>query len=247
MYEAYIDFLISNRKLIEKDILIICSEWKAYKIAPFNDPRSQEELEDPRLFDFLFEKQIRVRSDVMLATMKMANQYDSELFFDHPRELAAYRAILEYWGTQKTAPKPLDDVVASAEIDISAETLTDNDLVDIRLNDAVFDEWRQSFSRALSVSSVADFQEEMRDGIRRLLVNRSPLLKGIPRNFLFGLLSGGATMLITQDPLASVGVGAGVGTGLEFVSHYLEDLGHRNQMRAQNALLSHYTALITSH
>ena len=239
-YQEYVDFLINNRILIDKGILVICSDRQAYEVAPVNrDPNKDVDADigasvgaklreqDPDLY-------VGDTIGRILSYMKLTDDLNAVEFFDNQHYLNIYIALHNYWQAKyKEPPVP---VTFKSRFDLSAERLTDQDFVNIRLNDDVFEQWRIDLEEALQANTKEEFQDKMEEGIRKFEKKSMPIWKGVPKSLIFGTLSG----ILTGNPL----VGAGIGTGFEVIDRIIQNKLTRSRTTAKNSLLRHYTALI---
>lgn len=247
-YEAYIDFLIANRPLIDNHILIITSDEEAYDIAPVN--RDSHKYADPDISEHVramlpseYEQEretIGRQVSRHLAYMTLSDTFDAEEFFDTKFDLAVYLLILDYWQV-KLSEKAVKNAYFKGDIRISAEHLSNEDFINIRLNDDSFGHWREDLQYALAEETTDSFRDRMREGFDRVNKFLPPrLTEGMTKSFIYGLLTGVVTE-IAGLPLLPATI---LGLGVETFDRTLRRKAEEAKGNGRASLRKHYSAML---
>ena len=236
-----------------KDVLVISSYRSAYELAPVN--QEPHKYEDAVITVFVrnalqelykeYQPFLGEQISRMLAYIALTDHLHSDEFIDDQFQLDLYRTVYRYWDVSVDCDHP-SSIEFRDELRISTEHLRNQDFIDIRLKDELFEQWRTNFSSALEADDKKGYADRMQLGIRHLQEKIPPLMEGIPLNFVLGILSGALAARIPSDPVSGTAIGAVVGTGLEVVGRSMRRKQERNEIRAKGALSMHYAALLRS-
>jgi len=254
-YKNYIDFLISNKELVDKNILVVCSDKQAYELSQINEDTNEYVIPDViNHVREIVQNQSSVRRDDLglqvsriLAYIALTYRIDSDEFVDTQNQLELHQAIWDYWGKKNSLN--LGNVMFREDIRINTEKLSNKDFVDIRLNDETFIRWRDNFATALATKDEKEFKNIMDEGYNKLQENATPsLIQGAPKTFLIGILGGALTTLIFPGLLAGILGGAAIGVGTDVLDKAINREKVKKEISSRNAMRNHYhyTALIRS-
>ncbi len=247
-YDDYIDFLIRNKLLIDNNILIICSDRAAFETAPVVE--EPEKFTDSNLIPFVREKLINEYPELdsddiirILGYLALTDKLNADDFIDSRYYLEVYRSIYAFWEKAVDYKQP-SSVTFKESLNISAEKLPDQSIVDIRLNDDAFNSWLNDFSSALELSNPEEFRDRMQEGIIKLQTKAPSIVEGIPKSIVFGLISGAVTFPF--NPIAAIFIGTGVSTAIEILDRSVRRKAELSKIASKNASVLHYTALLRS-
>jgi hypothetical protein len=173
--------------------------------------------------------------------MDLADRLDSDEYFDREEYLNVFRHLLAYWQVH-SGDIQMQHFSFTAPLGLPTDELTDEDLINIRLNDEVFADWRETMAKALDVKSEEELGKLMKTGIHRLFGRRDSILCGLPMNFTFGLL--GSFAARPEFGHLTDAAGAAASTGLEFLDRLLLRASRQEKAQAEVALVKHYTAFL---
>ncbi len=175
--------------------------------------------------------------------LALTDKLNADDFIDSRYYLEVYRSIYAFWEKAVDYKQP-SSVTFKESLNISAEKLPDQSIVDIRLNDDAFNSWLNDFSSALELSNPEEFRDRMQEGIIKLQTKAPSIVEGIPKSIVFGLISGAVTFPF--NPIAAIFIGTGVSTAIEILDRSVRRKAELSKIASKNASVLHYTALLRS-
>jgi hypothetical protein len=214
-YAAFLRFVIRNRELIDAKILIFASDRQCYRLAPVNHAVEMRGLAHQEISDYVKEQAPDIAAlaepqvSRALGYIDLVDRYDADIFVDHEIRESIVGHMYDYW---KIAESPRRTPFHS-EISRLSPSVEPSELVQIRLQDDVFEAWRSSFSKALCASSESEFRDIVADGLTKLKNAKTPHLQGTPMKILLGGAFGALGLAAASLPGAAAAGAAGSAIG----------------------------------
>jgi len=273
-YARYIDFLLDIADLIRQEIVIVVSNKAAFSFAPLDREACASFAEGETQPDDEQDYEAHVAEDVvqkmgeggdvlppydvtrrLIPLSELCFHYDAYPFLDNERDAVAYGHIQRsLWEkAERGADQPRDveaDPVFTNPLSLTAEHLTTQDFVDLRLHPDTFDRWRRSFSTALVAKDWGAVKEIAFEGLyemhKRGREEQSNAIGRPTKNFTFSWAIGELVKSLPPDPsilIASMVTTAAAELNERFAAQRLAE----NKRRAQDAMVKHYHALFHAH
>lgn len=201
-YERYIEFLAYNRRLVDENILLFASDRLCYENQPVNDSSAMKDL---RLEAFIkshigkfsqsFDTDINIDQIEVAASARvygrfnayadLLDNYNADVFLDSPvRALTANAMAATYEGGQFETHGPAVGVLKGI-----GKELSNQDLLDLRINSEAFSDWRRAFSIAQKETDPRLKIDIFESALERLNQEEASVLAGPARTLTFGSIS----------------------------------------------------------
>jgi len=252
-FASYINFLADHRALIEREVLVVCSDTRVYRDAPINTSGwgdNFRHLPQIQLLNRARRPGERPSPDELAAMcipgigglLLACSIRDADPFVDDAHRLRALEMI-DAERAERIGQRPIDKVKALFRL--SPGKLELDDFINIRFNDDAFGRWRDGLAKALAT---AGDEKTFRLAIAEALLEfntKAPqkFLDGTPKTLVLGFIGGLLGMPFTG--LQAVLGGTVIGVVLDL---FVEKIVTRNKKErerlAQNAAQRHFHAML---